>query len=65
MGWLSGYDKRIKLTIDHTKVDDTLSDFPVTVFFTSTQGEEIFTEFDADSDYMKCAFTSSDGKCFE
>jgi len=61
MGWLSGYDKRIKLTIDHTKVDDTLSDFPVTVFFTSTQGEEIFTEFDADSDYMKCAFTSSDG----
>jgi len=52
------YDKRIKLTIDHTKVDSDLSDFPVTVFFTSTQAEEIFTEFDADSDYMKCAFTT-------
>jgi len=55
------YDKRIKLTIDHTKVDSDLSDFPVTVFFTATQAEEIFTEFDADSDYMKCAFTASDG----
>jgi len=55
------YDKRIKLTIDHTKIDSTLSDFPVTVFFTAAQAEEIFTEFDADSDYMKCAFTSSDG----
>jgi len=59
--WLSGYDHRIALTIDHSKIDSDLSDFPVTVFFTSTQGEEIFTEFDADSDYMKCAFTSSDG----
>ena len=59
--WLSGYDQRIKLTIDNTKVDAALSDFPVTIFFRSTQGEEIFTEFDADSDYMKCAFTSSDG----
>lgn len=59
--WLSGYDQRIKLTIDNTKIDAALSDFPVTIFFTPTQGEEIFTEFDADSDYMKCAFTSSDG----
>ena len=59
--WLSGYDQRIKLTIDNTKIDSALSDFPVTVFFTPTQAEEIFTEFDADSDYMKCAFTSSNG----
>ena len=61
MAWLSGYDQRIKLTIDNTKIDAALSDFPVTIFFTSTQAEEIFAEFDADSDYMKCAFTSSDG----
>lgn len=59
--WLSGYDQRIKLTIDNTKIDAALSDFPVTVFFTPTQAEEIFNEFDADSDYMKCAFTTSDG----
>ena len=61
-GWLSGgWDQRIKLTIDNTKVDAALSDFPVTIFFTSTQAEEIFTEFDADADYMKCAFTTSNG----
>lgn len=60
--WLTGYDQRIKLTIDNTKIDSTLSNFPVTVFFTSAQAEEIFTEFDADSDYMKCAFTASDGE---
>ena len=59
--WLSGYDQRIKLTTDNTKINSVLSNFPVTIFFTSAQGEEIFTEFDADSDYMKCAFTSSDG----
>ncbi len=61
MAWLSGYSKRIKLTIDYNKIDSSLSNFPVTVFFTSSQGEEIFDEFDADSDYMKCAFTSNDG----
>jgi len=61
MAWLSGYSKRIKLTIDYNKIDSSLSNFPVTVFFTSSQGEEIFDEFDADSDYMKCAFTSDNG----
>lgn len=61
MAWLSGYSKRIKLTIDYNKIDSNLSNFPVTVFFTSSQGEEIFDEFDADSDYMKCAFTSDNG----
>ena len=60
--WLSGYDQRIKLTVDSSKVDATLSNFPVTVFFTAAQAEEIFAEFDADSDYMKCAFTTSDGE---
>ena len=56
------YDQRIKLTVDETKVDTAnLTWFPVTVFFTAAQGEEIFSEFDADSDYMKCAFTKADG----
>ena len=55
------YDKRIKLTIDHNDIDSELTWFPVTVFFTSTQGEEIFTEFDADEDFDRCAFTTSDG----
>jgi len=56
------YDQRIKLTVDKDKIDTAdLTWFPVTVFFTSTQGEEIFDEFDADGDYMKCAFTKADG----
>jgi len=54
------YDKRIKLTIDHTKIDDTLTDFPVTVFFTAAQAEEIFTEFDADEDFDRGQFALGD-----
>jgi len=60
MGWLSGYNKRIKLTIDHTKIDDTLSNFPVTVFFTDAQAEEIFAEFDADEDFDRGQFALGD-----
>jgi len=61
--WLSGgWDNRIKLTTDNTKIDTAnLTWFPVTVFLTGTQAEEIFTEFDADSDYLKVAFTKADG----
>ena len=59
--WLEGWDNRIKFTIDNTKVDDDLSHFPVTVFLDSAQGEEVFTEFDADADYLKVAFTKDDG----
>ena len=53
--------KRYKFTIDHTKIDADLSWFPVTVFLTSSQGEKVFTEFDADEDFDRIAFTSSDG----
>jgi len=59
--WLAGWDNRIKFTIDNTKIDDDLTHFPVTVFLDSTQGEEVFTEFDADADYLKVAFTKDDG----
>ena len=56
----STYDQRIKLTIDNTKIDSDLTWFPVTVFLTSSQGEEVFAEFDADADFDKVAFTTSD-----
>ena len=56
------YDQRIKLTIDQTKIDTAnLTWFPVTVHLTSTAGEEVFAEFDADADYLKVAFTKADG----
>jgi len=58
--WVAGYDQRIKLTIDHTKIDDTLTNFPVTAFFTAAQAEEIFTEFDADEDFDRGQFALGD-----
>lgn len=54
--WVAGYNQRVKLTIDHTKIDSALSDFPVTVFFTAAQCEEIFAEFDADEDFDRGQF---------
>jgi len=55
------YDQRIKLTVSNTNIDAELTWFPLTVFLTSTQGEEVFAEFDADADFDKVAFTTSDG----
>jgi hypothetical protein len=60
MAWLSGWSKRIKLTIDHTKVDADLTHFPVTVILSSTQGEEVFTELGSDANRFKIAFTKTD-----
>jgi len=36
--WLSDWSKRIKLTIDHTKIDNTLVDFPVNITLVSGTG---------------------------
>ena len=55
------YDKRIKLTVSNTNIDAELTWFPVTVFLTSTAGEEVFAEFDDDTDFDRVAFTTSDG----
>jgi len=57
MGWLSGYNTRRKLTIDSTKIDSNLSDFPVLVKLTSSN----FDFSKANSDGYDIRFTSSDG----
>ena len=36
MNWIAGWSKRIKFTIDHTKVDEKLIDFPVLINLDST-----------------------------
>ena len=60
--WLDGWDQRIELTVDSSKIDTAnLTWFPVTVHLTAAQAEEIFSELDADADYMKVAFTKDDG----
>ena len=61
MGWLSGWDKRIKLTIDHSKIDASLSHFPVTIILSSTHGDCVFDELTQDANRKKIAFTKSDG----
>ena len=38
MAWLTDWGQRIKLTIDHTKVDEDLLDFPVNVTLSSGTG---------------------------
>ena len=66
-GWLSGWDQRIKLTIDETKVDTAnLTDFPILVYVSAASGigdvdaSCVFDEVGANS--KKIAVTSDDGE---
>lgn len=65
-GWLSGWDKRVKLTIDNTDIGETLTNFPVLVYLSTSSGRGpddvsfIFDEVGANS--LKIAFTTSDGE---
>lgn len=61
--WLSGWDYRIELAIGDYAGDigASVTWFPVTVFLTSTQGEEVFVELTTDAEYKKIQFTQSDG----
>ena len=62
MAWLTGWDQRIKLTIDYTKVDAGLTWFPVTVFLDPTHGDCVFDELTSDANRFKIAFTKADGE---
>jgi len=55
--WLSGWQYRKKITIDETKIDDDLTDFPVLVKLTSSN----FDFSKARSDGFDVRFCSSDG----
>ena len=55
--WLSGYTTRRKITIDYTKIDDDLTDFPVLVKLTSSN----FDFSKANSDGFDVRFTSDNG----
>jgi hypothetical protein len=57
MAFLAGWSKRQKLTIDHTQVDDELTDFPVKVIVSSDN--PLFDT--AKSDGSDVRFTSADG----
>ncbi len=64
--WLTDWQYRKKFTIDSSKIDSSLSDFPVALLLSTSAGTNdedltaIFTEI-ADSDRKKIAVTTSDG----
>lgn len=67
MGWLSGWAKRIELTVDNTNVDSDLSNFPVLVYVSAASGigdvdaSAVFDELTSDANRKKIAVTTSDG----
>jgi len=65
LNWLSGWDKRIKITVNSSYIDETLVDFPILVYLSnSSSGENdedvsfIFDEIG--SNRKKIAVTASD-----
>jgi hypothetical protein len=69
MAWLSGWaaDQRIEIAIDHTKIDDALTGFPVLVKLSASSGiglddlTAVFDELTSDANRKKIAITQSDG----
>jgi len=71
MAWLSGWNKRVKLTIDSGDIDAALSDFPILVYISASSGinsEDIsfvFDELTQDANRKKIAVTlGEDTECY-
>jgi len=66
--WLSGWAKRIEITISNTNVDSTLTNFPVLLYLSASSGTGsddvscIFDELTQDANRKKIAVTTSDGE---
>jgi len=67
MAWLGTWAKRIAITIDHTKVDADLVDFPVCIHLAASAGissddvSAVFDELTLDANRKKIAVTTSNG----
>ncbi len=65
MTWLTGWTKRVKITIDQTDITAALSNFPVLIYLSTSSGRNsedvsfIFDEVGANS--LKIAVTEDDG----
>jgi hypothetical protein len=65
--WLSGWEKRVKITISKSSVSGALSGFPVLVHLSSSSGiygddvRFVFNDLLNDANRMKMAITASDG----
>jgi hypothetical protein len=64
--WLSGWDKRVKLTVDHDSVSSNLTNFPILVYLSTSSGRNhddlsfVFDELLSDSNQKKIAVTTDD-----
>lgn len=64
-GWLTGWANRIPLTIDHTKISSSLTDFPVLIHISTASGtnsldvSSVFNTLGSNS--QKIAITAADG----
>jgi hypothetical protein len=64
--WLSGWNKRVKITIDHNDVSSDLTDFPVLIYLGDASGKNnedvtfVFDELASYGDRKKIAVTTSD-----
>jgi hypothetical protein len=71
-GWLHGWSNRIQLTIDHTKIQSSLINFPLLVHLSTASGitqqdvSLVFEELGSDDNRKKIAVTTADGlsECF-
>jgi len=67
MVWLSGWSKRIKITVDSADIDSALSDFPTLVRLSTSSGWNnvdvscVFDELESNDNRKKIAITTSDG----
>lgn len=67
MAYLSGWDNRVELTIDHTKIDSILYDFPILIKVSSDSGitntniTGVFDELESNDNRKKIAVTTNDG----
>jgi len=63
--WLSGWDERARITIDHNDVDGALSNFPVLLYLSNSSGrhnDDVTFVFDeVGSNSKKIAVTTNDG----
>lgn len=64
--WLSGWNKRVKITIDHSEIGGTLDNFPLLVYLSNSSGRFnnnvscVFDELQNNSNRKKIAITTSD-----
>jgi hypothetical protein len=65
--WLSGWNKRAKVTLDHNDIASSLSNFSVLVCLSNSSGTSydnvtfVFDELQSDANRKKIAITTSDG----